>query len=60
MVGITETKILYLCNGEKCKICHSPTCRHTADENFAKNPYGQREFEKIYGTLVEVEGKKGE
>lgn len=41
------TKILYLCDRRKCKLCTYPECKHTSDPLHAKNFYIE------YDTLVE-------
>ena len=32
-----DLKILYLCNGKRCKECNNTECSYTSDIKFAKN-----------------------
>lgn len=34
-----SSKILYLCDRRKCKMCSYPECKHTSDPLHAKNFY---------------------
>lgn len=51
---MSDTKIVYLCDGSRCSVCNMDMCMHTTDIEHAKN------FQKLEDTGVWMEKEEKE
>lgn len=51
---MSDTKIVYICDGSRCSVCNMDMCMHTTDIEHAKN------FQKLEDTGVWMEKQEKE